>query len=168
MPATPSSRSDGWPAARPCAHWSDMLTEAMPSPSVPTSRCWPPARPTTQSVSGRWPRSDDAETEWAAVHADWQALARTAEAVGRFAEEDDWEEFAAFWRRMVAVAGPWLTLVNLSMRRHGPGRVWDQIRERFGEFTQRLECNPEWQEQVRSNWQAFGMSRGPVDGGDVE
>jgi hypothetical protein len=106
---------------------------------------------------------DATEDEWAAVHADWQALAAVAWATGEYAEDDAWDEFAWLWRRVVAVAGPWLTLVDLSMRQHGRATLWNTLRKKLWEFTERLKADPELQHQSRLLWQQFSVSGGIAD-----
>lgn len=93
------------------------------------------------------------ESEWAEVHADWQALAGLIRTIGVIADGEEWEEFQAVSWRVVVVGGPWLSLVNLSMRRDGAGKTWDNIRAGLTEFTVRLETGPVAREQMRQSWQ---------------
>lgn len=93
------------------------------------------------------------ESEWAAVHADWKALAHLIRTVGVIAEGEQWEELYPVWLRIVAVVGPWLSLVDLSMRQDGSGTVWDGFRHGVTDFADRLETDPDLQRQVRENWQ---------------
>jgi hypothetical protein len=98
-----------------------------------------------------------AESEWTAVHADWQALAQAVRTFGTFAEEEDrWDHLHFFWFRAIAVAGPWLNLVDLSMRRQGQGKMWDDIRHGVSVFIERLEAEPDLQQQVRELWSEAG------------
>lgn len=89
------------------------------------------------------------DAEWAAVHLDWQALARLVEVIGGYAEDDAWEEYFAFWLRVVAVAGPWVTLVDLSMRWRGQGQLWDTLRNELVSMQDRLEQDPAIIGQIR-------------------
>lgn len=96
------------------------------------------------------------DAEWAAVHLDWQALAHLVEVIGGYAEDDLWEEFFSFWLRVVAIAGPWMSLVDLSMRWRGQGQVWDNIRHELASMRERLEQEPSLREQLNEQWQMFG------------
>ena len=97
------------------------------------------------------------EREWDAVHADWQALAHLIWTVGSFTDDDTWEQQFRVWLRMVAVLGPWVSVVDLSMRRQGQGKTWDDIRGGISEFTEQLEVDPDMQRQVRVNWLSDGQ-----------
>lgn len=92
------------------------------------------------------------EGEWEAVHADWQALARLERALQRIAAGEEWERFHELWRRVVAVLGPWLTLVDLSIRRHEPAPHIDRALQDVVDFASRLGVDPDLQRQVRENW----------------
>lgn len=121
--------------------------------------------PSTLWLIRRWtrryvsiPRLEEAarnatDADWSAVQADWQALARLVDAIRGYARDDVWEESFSFWLRVVAIAGPWVTLVNLSMRWHGQGQVWDNIRKDLWCFKERFDTDLDLQHQMRLLWQ---------------
>jgi len=92
------------------------------------------------------------EHEWEAVHGDWRALAGVIQVVGEVSEDDEWDDYWRVWLRMVAIAGPWVSLADLSMRRWGQGTVWDDFRHTLVAFRDRLKIDVEWQQQVRAGW----------------
>lgn len=92
------------------------------------------------------------ESEWAAVHADWQALAHLIRTISVIAGEDQWKAYRSFWLRVVGIAGPWVSVVNLSMRQDGSGRVWDGFRHGVSSFADRLETDPVAREHLRQSW----------------
>ncbi len=92
------------------------------------------------------------QCEWDTVHADWQAVAHLIWTAGSLTDDDTWEEQFLVWLRMVAVLGPWVSLVDLSMRWHGRDMVWENLRLSVLAFTKRLEAEPDLQRQMRAQW----------------
>lgn len=95
---------------------------------------------------------DATEAEWAEVHADWQALGQLVRTVSALAEEEIPEAYRELGLRVVAIAGPWLSLVDLSMRWRGQGHVCDTLHSELVSMQERLEQEPAMQEQVRQLW----------------
>jgi hypothetical protein len=91
------------------------------------------------------------QAEWEAVHSDWQALARLIRTATACVEEIP-ETYRQIGLRAVAIAGPWISLVDLSMRWRGQGQVWDSIRSELVSMRERVERDPDMQEQMRQLW----------------
>ena len=109
---------------------------------------------------------DATESQWDAVHADWQALRQLTRTLEALSDEDTWQDYHDLWLRVVAVAGPWLSLVDLSMRQRGKERVWDDLRSGLVTFVDRLDSDPEIQQQIWEDWHDHEIKPDTVEGGE--
>lgn len=83
------------------------------------------------------------EQEFAQVHADWRALAQLKRAIGDVVDNEAWEEFNLFALRVIVATGPWLTLLDLSMRRSGLAVTLDRFQATLADYAHDVETNPE-------------------------
>lgn len=93
-----------------------------------------------------------ADREMQCVHDDWRSIAQLERTFEQVVDNDSWENFHVVWMRMVAAFCPWLSLIDLSLRRRGLGSELDRIRWQMGEFVARFESEPALRATLRRSW----------------
>lgn len=86
------------------------------------------------------------------VHDDWRAIAQLERTLSRVDDDDAWADIHFGWMRIVAVLGPWLSLVDLSLRRRGLGPDLESTSRQIGELVTRLEYEPTLRSAFRDAW----------------
>ncbi|MGH2559953.1 MAG: hypothetical protein ACRDJH_12875 [Thermomicrobiales bacterium] len=85
------------------------------------------------------------------VQDDWRSIARLVRAFGQADHHDAWWEFHRFWIRLVSVFGPELTLLDLSLRRHGRSPLLESLREQVDNMAVRVESDPDIRSKLRDS-----------------